>query len=150
YGQDQTISMLSWSSRSEPPDKPVVEVNGNSSSTYALAIPFGCTSVTVSCLIQTAFLGCSLTVEQEFSVITQHQADEESKICAFIERLKKEEPWFNPQWWLKKFNPEFNPRAKEVDEAIRRLAIQEGVSDQILTEAKRLVFEDLAARIDAM
>jgi hypothetical protein len=146
FGQDQVISTFSWSSRSNPPNLPVVEVNGNASSTYVLVIPAGCTSVTVSCDIQTAFLGCTMNAEQDFRVVTQAQADQEERICAFVNRLKQER-WYDPWWWLN--NPVFNPWVNEVDEAITRIAIAEGVTGEVLAEAKLIVLTDLASfRVD--
>lgn len=150
YGQDQIIGTLSWSASSDPPGIPVVEVNGNASRTYVLVIPYGCKSVTVRCTVQTAFLGCVVSMEEAFRVITQAQADQDDNICALVKRIKEEERYFDPLWWIKRFDPEFNPKAIEVDEAITRIAKEEGVSHPVLAEAKRLLFKDLTSRIDAM
>jgi hypothetical protein len=149
YGQDQVISTLSWSRESAPPQSPAIEVNGTASRTYALDIPWGCTSVVVRCDIVTASLGCSVRAEQEFRVITPEQADQAAEVCAIVKILKAQR-WFDPLWWIKRFNPEFNPKAFKVEEAITRIARKQGVGDDVLAEAKRLVTADLAKRIDAM
>jgi hypothetical protein len=148
YGQDQIISTWDWSFQCDPPGI-ASEVRGHASPLYALQIPIGCTSVTVRCTMYTSFLRCLVSVEQRFNVVTQKQADSDDAVCAFLKRVKGEQ-YFDPHWWVKSFDPEFNPKAREVDEAITRLAIQEGVDRETVAKAKPLALRDLAARISAM
>lgn len=139
----QVIASFHWSSTSKGTQ--AVEVNGNQTRTYVLAIPEGCASVHIACEVVMARLGCAANVYQDFEVASLSQADQDTRVCELISRLKQEQ-WFDPFWWLK-----FDPRAlEEVAADVRAMVAQAGVSQEVGQLVVAIIIDDLKARLDGM